>query len=71
MAVAGYWMRVSAHSTARKLMPLRKKLPATPTRAIAYPPSVGPRMRDMLNCAELSAMALVRSSRGTSLGTSA
>jgi hypothetical protein len=38
---------------------------------MANPPSIGPSTRERLNCAEFSAIALVRSLRGTSAGTSA
>src|SRR5579863_2921391 len=54
-ASTGYSIRVSAHRTARKLKAFRKKLPATPKIAIAYPPSDGPAIRDILNCAEFKA----------------
>src|SRR5260370_41579386 len=47
------------------------KFAGCPSHAITRPPMVGPIRRERLNCAELSAIALARSSFGTSRGTSA
>ena len=47
---------------------IRKKFPDAPSQAMENPPMVGPSTRDILNRAELSPIAFVRSLRGTSWG---
>ncbi len=51
--------------TARKLIPFMKKHQPAPTNANTMPAIVGPRMRAVLNIAELSAIAFIKSSRPT------
>lgn len=58
-------------STATKLIPLRKKLPAKPINTTRTPPRAGPMIVAPLKATEFNDIAFERSSRGTRKGTSA
>jgi hypothetical protein len=60
-------MRSSANSTARKLSALIQKHGPSPAHASRIPAAAGPITRAVLNAAELSAIALDRSSRTTAV----
>src|ERR1022692_818334 len=62
-AAGGIRMAVRLRMTARKLKPLIRKQVPSPTTASSSPAMAGPTTRAALNTAELSEMALIRSSR--------